>query len=216
MIPNQKRILRFNNLYTGLENGTISNINRCLEPNEKYHFIKYLLGENIIVLHGTNINVNQLLPNSEKENGTFLFAIDNLVAAVCNSMRKILFHDFGYIHNDMIRGGEYQVSNGDKITQSYSYVSVNKEISSISIPPAIVYLCSKRSFIIAKNDKPGRLNRVSGGLVKTGTNWVSGKPVKPLAKLNFHFKDFPCGAAWHTTEETILSTMVNFKQRRVK
>lgn len=172
-------------------------------PYPKHEFLRYLVEQKQILLHGSNYpDVKVLLPMRfsfdvrEAMNGQTIFAaadgIFPMFFAILDRKRYV-----GTMSN-----GAYQLPDATGLPTSHYFFSINEEmLESRPFRRGTIYLLPKDKFKPAADGQDVLLEE-----------WISWEPVEVLAKLSISPEDFPLlDAVWGHNESELLWLGENIK-----
>jgi len=148
----------------------------------KHEFLKFLVEEKGLLLHGSNNRVIGTLIPIKANCGEKKFGNLKGVYAVTDPILPIFYaiQDNGKVWGTTISGRFSSADKNGDLSMSYHFEIEGDRLRQKPWSPGVVYLLAKKAFRQGRNDR--------GYLIG---EWVSLKPVRPLAKLLVTPADFP-------------------------
>lgn len=174
-------------------------------PYPKHEFLRYIVQEKRVLLHGSNhLQIDRLMPKQQTDwNGRLMEA----VFASSDGIWPMFFATVDHAnYRGSLRNGCFAMDADAASENRFYFFSLNAEYQhQYPWRDGMVYILPKDPF-----------RKTSDTLVRFD-EWVSTKPVIPLARLRVSPEDFPFwrNVAWHDEDEPIYTSWLRFKKRQI-
>jgi hypothetical protein len=173
-------------------------------PYPKHEFLRYLVKEKNVLLHGSNhCELEKLIPKRQTDwNGKMMEA----VFASGDGIWPMFFATVDHAnYRGSLRNGCFVISKEGLPENRYYFFSLNAEYRYKEIwRKGMIYVLPKDTF--KKTDR---------GQIRLD-EWASEETIEPIAKLSISPQDFSFlhNVAWHDENETIYLSWLRFKRRQ--